>query len=121
MNMLTFILINAAFMAIDGAMTFAISNTTALSIIHARLISSTITLIVIGFSIARLVPARVSSDGPSRVLATIISALGTGLSCGLFLLILSRNPMLQWPAAFAASAFASLIFASLAYGRAQRR
>ncbi|MGV1750955.1 hypothetical protein [Agrobacterium sp. CG674] len=121
MSMLTFILMNAAFMAIDGAMTFVMSNATELSIAQARLISCTITLVVIGFSMARPVPPRASSDSPSRTLAAIISALGTGLSCGLFILILSRNPMLQWPAAFAASAFASLIFASLAYRRAQRR
>ena len=121
MSMLTFILMNAAFMAIDGAMTFVISNATELSIAQARLISCTITLVVIGFSMARPVPQSASSDGPSRTLAAIISALGSGLSCGLFILILSRNPMLQWLAAFAASAFASLIFASLAYRRAQRR
>lgn len=121
MSILTFILMNAAFMAIDGAMVVVISNATALSIGHARLISCTITLVVIGVSMARLVPVSASSDSPSRTLAAIISGLASGLSCGLFILILSRNPMLQWPAAFAASAFASLIFASLAYRRAQRR
>lgn len=121
MGIPTFFLMNAAFIAIDCAMTFVISHATTLSIVHARLASSILTLFVIGFSMARLVPTRVSSDGPSRTLAAMISALGTGLSCGLFVLVLSRNPMLQWLATFAASAFASLIFATLAYRRAQRR
>ena len=119
--MLTFILMNAAFITVDGAMTFAFSNVKALSIVDGRLVSCTVTLVVIGFSMARLAPASASSDAPSRILAAIISALGSGLSCGLFILILSRNPMLQWPVAFAASAFASLVFASLAYRRAQTR
>lgn len=121
MSMLTFILMNAAFMAIDGAMTFVISNATELSIAKARLMSGTITLVVIGLSVAKLVRVSASSDSPSRTLAAIISGLASGLSCGLFILILSRSPMLQWLAVFAASAFASLIFASLAYRRAQRR
>ena len=119
--MLTFMLRNAALIKIDGAMTFVLSNVTALSIAHARLVSCTVTVVVIGFSMARLAPASASNDAPSRTLAAIISALGSGLSCALFILILSRNPMLQWPVAFAASAFASLIFASFAYRRAQTR
>lgn len=121
MSMLTFILMNAAFMAIDGALGYCISKAAEVSIVHARLVSFTITLVVIGVSMARLGPTRVSIEGPSRTLAAIISGLGSGLSCGLFVLILRRNPMLEWPAAFAASAFASLIFAAFVYRRAQRR
>lgn len=54
-------------------------------------------------------------------LPVIISSISILVNYGLFALILTRNPMLQWPMLLLATSVAALLLGSFGYQRATRR
>ncbi|NTF06259.1 hypothetical protein G6L37_08790 [Agrobacterium rubi] len=117
MNLLAFIAITVAFTVLDGLLTLAISTGSGLDIIFARLLSLAITLPCLAYTLNRMLRAAPVGG----VLLVIVSIISTCVSFGIFALIISRNPFVQWPIAFIAASFGGLALAGIGYLRARKR
>ncbi|WP_421363287.1 hypothetical protein [Agrobacterium rosae] len=116
-NLPAFILINAAFIALDGSFTLAISIGLNLDIVVARFLSVAIMLPCIAYTLNRLHGAAPVGG----VLLIVISSISTCVSFGIFALIITRNPFLQWPTAFLAASCGGLALAVAGYVRARKK
>ncbi len=117
MNLPAFIVITVAFTVLDGLLTLALSTGSGLDIIFARLLSVAITLACLAYTLNRL--RRAAAVG--GVLLMIVSIISTCVSFGIFALIISRNPSVQWPIAFIAASFGGLALAVIGHLRARKR
>lgn len=116
MKLPLFILLHVAFIVVDGLLTLSMLTVLAGSIFLARLFG-----VIAGYiflAVAIHYGARRHTVG--KTLAIVISFISACVSFGLFALILTRNPIIQWPAAFAAGSMAALALAALGYIRATR-
>lgn len=116
MNLPLFILLHLAFIMVDGLVTLSMFTALPGSIFLARLFGVTAGYIFLAVAIHYV--ARTHTAG--KTLAIVISFISACVSFGLFALILTRNPMIQWPVAFAAGSIAALALAALGYIRATR-
>ncbi|WP_320195951.1 hypothetical protein RMR10_000825 [Agrobacterium rosae] len=117
MNLPLFILINAAFIILDGFVTLAISIGSNLDIEIARLSSVAITLPCLAYALNHLQRAAPSGG----VLLIVISGISTFVSFGIFALILTRNPFVHWPVVFLAASCGGLALAVAGYVRARKK
>ncbi|GAK70431.1 hypothetical protein RRU01S_12_00140 [Agrobacterium rubi TR3 = NBRC 13261] len=116
-NLPAFIVITVSFTVLDGLLTLALSTGSGLDIVFARLLSVAITLPCLAYTLNRL--QRAAPVG--GVLLMIVSVISTCVSFGVFALIISRNPFVQWPIAFIAASFGGLALAVTGYLRARKR
>lgn len=113
MPLLPFIVLNIALAAFDGLATYGLITATGLNFVAARLLGLCITFV-------SLVLFQHSARR-KYALATIISCITMLVSFGLFALILTRNPAIQWPIAFIVASLASLVLGVFGYRRALKR
>ncbi|KAA3510953.1 hypothetical protein RMS29_000815 [Agrobacterium rosae] len=117
MNLPVFILINAAFIVLDGFVTLGISIGSNLDIVVVRLLSVAIMLPCLTYTLNRLQRAAPSGG----VLLIVLSGVSTCASFGIFALIITRNPFVQWPMAFLAASCGGLALAVAGYIRARKK
>ncbi|SCX21270.1 hypothetical protein [Agrobacterium rosae] len=117
MNLPVFILINAVSIVMDGFITLAISIGSNLDVTIARLLSVAITLPCLAYALNHLQRAAPSGG----VLLIVLSGISTCVSFGIFALIITRNPFLQWPMAFLAASCGGLALAVAGYIRARKK
>ena len=97
--------------------TYGFSNIAGLDVFLARLLG-----VSIAFAALFMVQMRARRRHASpTTLATIISGITLIVSFGLFALILTRNPAVQWPIAFIVASVASLALGIFGYRRALKR
>ena len=116
MKLPLFILLHLAFIMVDGLLTLTMLTVLPGSILVARLFGVIAGYIFLAVAIHHV--ARMHTTG--KTLAIVISLISACVSFGLFALILTRNPIIQWPVAFAAGSIAALALAALGYIRATR-
>lgn len=116
MKLPLFILLHLAFIMVDVLLTLTMLIVFPGSIFLARLFGVIAGYIFLAVAIHYV--ARTHTAG--KTLAFVISLISACVSFGLFALILTRNPMIQWPVAFAAGSIAALALAALGYIRATR-
>ncbi|NTE85209.1 hypothetical protein [Agrobacterium rubi] len=117
MNLPAFFVITVAFTVLDGLLTFALSAGSGLDIVFARLLSVAVTVPCLAYTLNHL--QRAAPMG--GVLLMVVSVISTCVSFGIFALIISRNPFVQWPIAFIAASFGGLALAVIGYLRARKR
>ncbi len=116
-SLLAFILVTVGFTVLDGLLTLALSAGSGLGIMLARLLSVAIITPCLAYTLNRMQRAAPAGG----VLLTIFSVISTGVSVGIFVLIILRNPFVQWPVAFLAASCGGLALAITGYLRARRR
>jgi hypothetical protein len=113
-KLLSFIVLNAAFVVVDGVVTYGLINFATMNVIVARFFGALFAVVGIAIILRRTHPS-------GSFLASAISIMTIIVSYGLFALILARNPILQWPVAFVTSALAALLLGAIGYRRALKR
>jgi len=111
--LLPFTALNIALVAFDGLATYGLIGIAGLDIIVARLLG----LCVAFVSLVLFQRYAQRKDA----LATVISGITILVGFGLFALILTRNPAIQWPIAFIVASLASLVLGVFGYRRALKR
>ncbi|WP_320200164.1 hypothetical protein RMR16_014705 [Agrobacterium sp. rho-13.3] len=114
MKLLPFIVLNAAFVVVDGVVTYGLVDFASINVLVARFFGALFAVVGISIILRRTHPS-------GSFLATAISTMTIIVSYGLFALILARNPILQWPVAYATSAVAALLLGAIGYRRALKR
>ncbi|WP_296078618.1 hypothetical protein [uncultured Agrobacterium sp.] len=102
--------------ALDAGTTWLLWSRIDISVVLARIAGACLAAILIVFFCRRAPEFR----GIGRFLATSISLTCLLVSYGIFALLMLRNPVLQWPLAFAAASGASLLLSWIGYWRARQ-
>ncbi|WHA42950.1 hypothetical protein [Agrobacterium larrymoorei] len=116
MKTVSFLLFYAACAAVDAGLTWLFLWSGEISVLVARAFGAASAITCFVFVQRRFLKKR--PVGP--LLAGSIGTVSTIVSYGLFALLLSRNPLLQWYVPFLAATLAALILCGLGYWRASK-
>lgn len=112
-----FLLFQLLCAVLDAGTTWLLVSSTDIPVVLARMAGGVVaaTLIVLFYNKAS------KFGGIGRLLATSISVTCLVVSYGIFVLLMLRNPILQWPLAFVAASVAAVLLSWIGYRRARRR
>lgn len=116
MRFARFLSVQIASIALDALVTWLLLSLAGVPILLGKTISSLSAAI---FAVVYLRRQDIVAD-TSRFILTSITLISLLVSYGMFVLLVLRNPTLQWPPAFGAATVAAFLLSVLGYWRARR-